>query len=103
MTAALILLLTFLGLGVYTANAIGYIAGIILSFVLNSCFTFTTKMSLPRLIKFLISCGICYLINLIAIKTCLDIFVNAKYSAQIFGMVLYTGCGFILNKLWVMK
>lgn len=103
LTALIILVLTYLGLGIYTANAAGYVAGIILSFILNSYFTFSTKMNLPRLVKFLVTCGFCYLINLIAIKTCLHILPDAKYTAQIFGMALYTISGFILNKIWVMK
>lgn len=102
-TALLILLLMYLGLGVYTSNAFGYIAGIIVSFILNTLFTFSTKLTWKRFIKFIINCGICYVVNLVVIY--LVLFINNEwiYFAQLCGMGAYTISGFILNKLWVMK
>lgn len=102
-TALLILLLMYLGLGVYTSNAFGYITGIIVSFILNTLFTFSTKLTWKRFIKFIINCGICYVVNLVVIY--LVLFINNEwvYFAQLCGMGAYTVSGFILNKLWVMK
>lgn len=102
-TALLILLLMYLGLGVYTSNAFGYVAGIIVSFIFNTLFTFSTKLTWKRFIKFIINCGICYVVNLVVIY--LVLFINNEwiYFAQLCGMGAYTVSGFILNKLWVMK
>lgn len=102
-TVTIIFFLTSLGFGVYSANGIGYMAGITLSFVLNSYFTFAIHMNVPRLIKFSITAIICYLINIVAIKTLLYFIPGGKYVAQILGMTLYTISGFILNKTWAMK
>ncbi len=103
LTAAVIFMLMWAGVGLYIANALGYIAGIALSFILNTFFTFSTKMSISRLSKFLVTCLFCYLLNLFAIKLFLLCMPNEKYLAQLAGMVLYTLTGFVLNKLWVMK
>lgn len=102
-TALLILLLMYLGLGVYVSNAFGYVAGIIVSFIFNTLFTFSTKLTWKRFIKFIINCGICYVVNLVVIY--LVLFINNEwiYFAQLCGMGAYTVSGFILNKLWVMK
>lgn len=103
LTATIIFILTYLGLGIYSANMSGYAAGIILSFILNSCFTFSKKINTHRFIKFFITIFICYLINLIAIKTFIDLLPDRKYLAQLSGMALYTLSGFLFNKIWVMK
>lgn len=103
LTAAIILLLTYLGMGVYLSNAVGYIAGICLSFVLNTLFTFSAKLSANRLIKFLLVCAISYIVNLVAIKTVLFINPGYIYIAQLIGMALYTITGFYMNKKWAMK
>lgn len=102
-TALLIFLLMHLRFGVYTSNAIGYIVGIIVSFILNTLFTFSTTLTWIRFIKFIINCGVCYIINLTIIY--LVLFINNEwiYFAQLCGMGAYTVSGFILNKLWVMK
>ncbi|MBU9818323.1 hypothetical protein J1782_00220 [Rahnella sp. BCC 1045] len=53
--------------------------------------------------KFLITCGIAYLVNLIPIKLILFSFPDYKFFAQIIGMIFYTITGFLLNRFWVMK
>ena len=88
----------YLRFGVYTSNAIGYIVGIIISFILNTLFTFSTKLTWIRFIKFIINCGVCYIINLTIIY--LVLFINNEwiYFAQLCGMGAYTVSGFIFNK-----
>lgn len=102
-TAIVIFLLMKLGFGIYTSNAIGYSIGIILSFTLNTLFTFSQKITIIRFLKFMLNCGICYLINLIAITLILYINEEWIYFSQLAGMGTYTITGFLLNKLWVMK
>ncbi|WP_455813019.1 GtrA family protein [Pseudomonas graminis] len=103
LTAIIIFSLTFLGSGVYTANMLGYVAGIILSFLLNSLFTFKKTMSFPMLGKFLTVCLISYLLNLVVMKISLTVFSDHHYMAQFLGMCIYTLSGFILNKKWALK
>ncbi|MDI2089897.1 GtrA family protein [Commensalibacter oyaizuii] len=103
LTMIIIFVLMHLGVGLYISNASGYVAGIILSFVLNSLFTFSTKLSVSKLVKFLVACLIAYGVNLVAIKVCLFWQPTYLYLAQLCGMGFYTITGFILNKLWVMK
>lgn len=102
-TAVIIFLLMYLDFTIYTSNAIGYAIGIVVSFILNAIFTFSTKLTWLRFIKFLVNCAICYLINLVMIYLILSINNDWFYLAQLCGMGAYTVSGFILNKLWVMK
>lgn len=102
-TAAVILTLTTLGVGLYLSNLSGYVVGILFSFVLNTYFTFSSKPSLQRLIKFITCCAICYVINLIAMNIAMLFGINNEYLIQVVGMVFYTVCGFIINKIWVMR
>jgi len=102
-TAAVIFACMDSGMGVYSANAAGYLCGIVFSFLANTLFTFSTKISPKRLAKFLLSCLICWVINAIAIKLFLIIFSSNLYISQFIGMIVYTLTGFLINKLWVMK
>ncbi|QLB15466.1 hypothetical protein A6B39_08390 [Mannheimia granulomatis] len=102
LTAFIIFLLMWLGFSIYISNAVGYIFGVIVSYILNSNFTFVVEKNTQRFIKFIISCFMCYFINLIAINIALLIYYN-EYLAQLVGMGFYTISSFIINKLWVMK
>ncbi|CAI3927796.1 Putative flippase GtrA (transmembrane translocase of bactoprenol-linked glucose) (GtrA) (PDB:5MLZ) (PUBMED:24710389) [Commensalibacter communis] len=110
LTMIVIIALTYYGIGLYVANASGYVVGIIFSFILNSVFTFSATLSFTKLLKFLIVCFISYLVNLIAMKVFFLLCPNKMhfaeyriYLAQFWGMGFYTITGFILNKMWVMK
>lgn len=103
LTMLVIFALMHSGVNMYVSNALGYVVGIIFSFILNSLFTFSAKLSFEKLIKFLITCLISYLVNLIVMKVFLILFPDRVYFAQLCGMGFYTVTGFILNKLWVMK
>lgn len=102
-TAAIIFSLMHFGLGLYASNAIGYIAGIIFSFIANTIFTFSVSISGSRFLRFLITCLSCWLINIFFVKFYTTLFPEQLYSSQIFGMIFYTLSGFFINKLWVMK
>ncbi|ELZ9612980.1 GtrA family protein, partial [Klebsiella pneumoniae] len=95
-TAVVIFLLMHLGLGIYLSNAMGYVVGIVFSFIANTIFTFTQPISINRLIKFLCVCFICYVANIIVIKIFFVFMPEKIYSAQILGMFTYTITGFIL-------
>lgn len=101
-TAAVILFLTGSGVGLYVSNLCGYIIGILFSFFLNIHFTFSSKPSFHRLIKFIVCCVACYGINLVVMNFVM-LLNSDKYIIQISGMIFYTIFGFIINKFWVMK
>ena len=102
-TAVVIFACMHSGMGVYSANAAGYLCGIIFSFVANTLFTFSSTLSPNRFAKFLLSCLICWVINALAIKLFLVVYPSELYISQLVGMVIYTLTGFVINKLWVMK
>jgi putative flippase GtrA len=102
-TAAVIFSLLKIGIGIYPANASGYIVGVFFSFVMNAKFTFSASLSSLRFIKFISTCAICYILNLVAMKLSFMVMPDKIYTAQILGMFFYTATGFILNKYWSMK
>ena len=100
---AVIFSLTWAGLWVYWANAIGYVIGIIVSYVLNSRYSFGARMTPQRFLKFLLTCGISYAGNLLVIGSILAAYPGSLYVSQFAGMVVYTAIGFLLNKFYAMK
>lgn len=102
-TACVIITLTAVGAELYFANFLGYAVGILFSYILNTVFTFSSKPSVSKLLKFLACCGVCYVINLLAMKMVMLSCVENVYFIQLTGMFFYTVSGFVINKLWVMK
>ncbi|UKH29190.1 MULTISPECIES: GtrA family protein [Actinobacillus] len=104
-TVFIIFILMYWGLDVYISNVIGYSIGIIVSFIINSKFTFSTTLTTIRFIKFILNCSVCYLVNVITISIILSFSQDIiyMYISQLCGMAMYTVSGFFLNKLWVMK
>jgi gtrA-like protein len=101
LTMAVILVLTALHTNLYLANACGYLLGIIASFLLNARYTFTQTANRRRFGKFLLTCAVCYLLNLGVMRAYL-LFDDNAYLCQLCGMGCYTVAGFILNKYWAM-
>lgn len=97
------LFLIWLGMSVYLANFLVYFIGCVASYLLNSKFTFRKKYSKQRAVKFFISIGTAYFINVLIIYAVLYYQPNAKYIAQIVGNIFYTLLVFFINKFWVMK
>lgn len=102
-TACVIFILIAIGYGLYVANFAGYVVGVLFSFILNTLFTFSSKPSASKLMKFLTCCGICYVINLFSMKIVMFFGIENIYFIQLTGMIFYTVSGFVINKLWVMK
>lgn len=90
------------------ANALGYLAGLINGFIWNSRWTFSSRMSVKRLVSFVSIFGFCYVIqffafhsfnaweawcDLIRLVTPKYIFVN-----QLASMGVFTTFNFLLNK-----
>lgn len=96
------LVLTSLSVYLYLSNLIGYVAGFLINFILNSKLTFKKKPSLIRLIKFTVSCTISYIVNLSVIYSILIGDESYIFISQAIGMASYTLTNYIINKKWVM-
>ena len=103
LTALLIYSCMQVGFGIYLSNAFGYIFGVIISYLLNTIITFKKTLSWIRLIKFLIVCFLCWILNVISISIFLLFFPEEGYLSQLIGMIVYTLSGFVINKIWVMR
>jgi len=103
LTAVVIMTLTFFGLSLFLSNAIGYVVGIIFSFVMNSIFTFKKKVCARNLLRFMLVCFICYIVNVFVMKIALSLGVKNYYVVQSLGMIFYTILSFFINKKWSMK
>ncbi|MDR2734867.1 MAG: GtrA family protein [Spirochaetota bacterium] len=92
-----------LGVDYRIANAIGYALGILTSFILNRIWTFksTDAPALRQGALFLVNALICWGIQILAVITMVETLGVPKEIAQPLGMVAYTGCNYIGNRLFV--
>ena len=102
-TLAMIFCLRKLDFSLYFSNAVGYMLGVVTSYVLNSMFTFSVQFGVMRFSKFIITVLLSYAVNIAFINTVMFSFNVNEIYAQLGGMFSYTACCFILNKKWVMK
>jgi putative flippase GtrA len=88
----------------YVSNIIGYIVGLINSFVWNRKWTFESKSSLRNTIfKFIITFAISYLLQLGNLYLLLHFTHIDPYFCQLLSIVVYTIVNFILNKFYTFK
>lgn len=81
----------FLGLGDVPANMAGYAVGLMVSFVLNSRWTFRYRGDIwPAVVRFLFVFLVSYLINLFVVLLLIDSFTVNSYLAQAIGVPFYT-------------
>lgn len=96
------------------SNFIGYVAGVINSFIWNRNWTFKSKQNWKK--EFLVFIGaflVCYIPQLILVNVLntyvnfpnidfnllgMDIFINHAYICQLIGIVFFTGMNFLVNK-----
>ena len=94
--------LMFIGVSPIVSNAIGYATGAVLSYYLNSRYTFNTaKPQRKQALKFFAVLGVAYLVNLFTLQILLN-FLN-PYMAQFVSAIVYTLVAFILAKFFVFK
>ena len=94
----------FLGAGDVIANATGYAVGLIVSFTLNSRWTFSYRG--PRraaVLKFLGVALIAYGMNLLTVMAAIAVFRINTYVAQALGVPPYTLTSFLLSKFFVFR
>jgi len=98
----IIFALMFTGLSPVWSNAIGYFIGAILSYYLNSKYTFSVgTQNKIQVFKFFIVLGLAYILNFFTLQYTLA-FLN-PYLAQLISAAIYTFSSFILMKVYVFK
>lgn len=91
----------FLNLPALAANAVGYAAGIIISFKLNGTFTFRySAISTASFVRFLIVFGLAYLANAGVV---LALTSWNRYLAQAAGLFTYTVLSFTGCRVFVFR
>jgi putative flippase GtrA len=87
------------GLNVFASNLIGYVVAIGNSFILNRKWTFNhTGRVGNSLIKFLVICGTCYVIQLAVLWSLIERLSLGIYISQVYAMSAYTLLSFLANK-----
>jgi putative flippase GtrA len=94
--------LMFFGVSAEHSNMIGYAFGAVLSFYLNSKYTFKSKMTKSLAFKFFAVLGVSYIINFLVLKWLLSIEIE-PYLAQLFSAIVYTLSSFVLMKVSVFR
>lgn len=96
--------LVFIGVNGYLSNLIGYIIGLVVSFILNRYFTFQIKTRdniYNHFTSFLVVFLISYLVNIITLYFSLKFF--SIYVAQLFAIGTYSMVNYLLNKYITFK
>ena len=94
----------FLQLGDVAANACGYSVGLLVSYTLNSRWTFAYNgPRLYALVKFLMVALVAYAINLLTVVVAINYFEVNSYVAQAIGIPPYTITSFLLSKYLVFR
>lgn len=104
-TLSVIFLLTkFFSVPYVAANAVGYIAGLTNSYLMNRIWTFRSKGSYAgEGFRFILVFFFCYLMQLGALVLMKEVGRINQDLAQVLAMVLYTLLNFILNKVFTYK
>lgn len=87
----------------YIANIIGYIAGLLNSYLINSKWTFKSNYSGVSLVKFIIIFIVSYLIQLLVLYGSIKLLCMEGFFAQILSMAIYTIINFLMNKFYTYK
>ncbi len=88
----------------YIANAIGYVIGFIVSFILNNLWTFrNTNPLLEVLPRYMITLIISYILNLLVLTIAIKNLNTDPFISQLFGVSAYTLTMFLSCKYYVFK
>ena len=86
------------------ANIIGYVAGLVNSFVWNRRWTFaSTRMVWDAAWRFVLTFAVCYAVQLGVLWLLLARLDIDPYWCHLMGMAVYTVLNFLLNKLFTFK
>lgn len=92
------------GISIHVANAIGYIAGVVNSYIFNKNWVFGAKgqKDINLILKFAVVNVISYVFNA-GILVVASNFILNKTLVQIPGTIVGMGVNFVLNKVWTFE
>ncbi len=94
----------FFGADDLIANAVGYSVGVVVSFALNSRWTFNYRgPHLPAVAKFLVVTLAAYGMNLLTVMTAIHSIDLNGYIAQAIGILPYTVTSYLASKYLVFR
>lgn len=85
------------------AFILGYLMGTIISYVLNSIFTFKEKFAIPKYIKFFISTIPNYLVQQVSVIVIYNMLGMNRYIAYLFAAIIGVPVTFVLLKVFAFK
>jgi putative flippase GtrA len=91
-----------LNLSPVLSNVLGYLVGLVVSYVLNRQYTFENRSkSKLQILRFLIVFAVSYAINLVLLVVSMQTFGLQAGISQVIGGVGYVLTSFLLNKYYV--
>jgi len=101
---AVIVAASLLGVGPMLANVLGYGAGLLVSFTLNSRVTFHARaVDRYTVVRFLVAFGVAFAINLLVVKEVAGLFSAHKLLTSLSGTPLYVVAFYLLCEYWVFR
>ena len=98
------LMLKIFGFNDFTANIIGYIAGLTNSFIWNRKWTFQSNLKTKETVfKFILTFVIAYLLQLGVLFLLLNRLSIDAYWCHLIAIAVYTIVNFVLNKFYTFK
>ena len=99
-----IYLLMKFGVNYRLSNLIGYIAGLINSFIFNKIWVFKTRKNLfKEIFNFSVVFGLCYSVQYLILLLMVEEYSLNKYFSQLIAMGFYTVLNFILNRIFTFR
>jgi putative flippase GtrA len=96
--------LNFFKLNPFFSNAISYTFGLLSAYILNLFFVFKySSHSLIALVRFFIGFGFSYAVNMVVFNIAITHLEIRPEISQIFAMLSYTICFYLINKFFVWK
>jgi putative flippase GtrA len=94
------------GLPAIPANAIGYLVGIMVSFMLNRAWTFRLDgrkqvRASVAFRRFFIAAGAAWILNIAVVWSGLELTGISPYLLQLFGVATYSASFFVMCRTWV--
>lgn len=88
-------LMFFANVSPAVANVLGYVIGLLISFLLNRIWTFNSSHSIVEVLpKYVLMAVVSYFLNLGIVVGVVHLFGVNPYLAQLLGIIFYTVCMF---------
>ncbi len=99
-----IVVASLFGAGPLLANVLGYGAGLLVSFTLNSRVTFQSRtVDRHTVMRFLLAFGVAFAINLLVVRAVAGLFATHKLLTSLAGTPLYVVAFYLLCEYWVFR